>query len=131
MSYRELYTFHFQRIKAALHFHSGTLFMPSAEGRSVAVHQSSSGLAALHPWLKEEENRERRHECGRDFNVFRLDSLRQMCCTWSGETPQGEAYCRQLSGRFLGIAWKCQRPCIRKWYQDGPWRKEGLSHSSH
>lgn len=65
MSYMELYTSHFKIIKIALHFHSGTLFMPSEEGQSVGVSQCHSGQAAQHLWLQEEENRERRHECRR------------------------------------------------------------------
>lgn len=65
MSYKELHTSHFKRIKVVLHFHSGTFFMPSAEGQSVGVHQCSSGQAAQHLWLQEEENRERRCECRR------------------------------------------------------------------
>lgn len=39
--------------------------MPSAESQSVGEHQCSSGQAAQHLWLEEEENWERRHECRR------------------------------------------------------------------
>lgn len=128
LSYRELYTSHFKRIKVALHFHSRTFFMPPAEGQSVGV--LSAALGRLHSTCgcqrRKTGNGGMSAEEG--LKCFQAGWLRQMCCTWRWETPWGEAYCRQLSGRFLGIAQKFQRPCIRKCYQDCPWRKEELFH---